>query len=306
MDVTVAFSGLCNFVPVYSVAGALVKVWTLLVNARDTGTVPGGNVVIGGKTVIHKHFAFLRFVAVYLNPNAPPEAYVLWPLHRCDLRLLDGAGNPLLGAGLALASPPLSDPTKPTNATELQSLAWLISSGKGEAKHARVDPNCVDTDRLRVPLDKVSARLEVVGGTFATKAVVTRDGVTGPIPITWWFEPPAPPPPPDNQKQALAEVVSLAVTSPTNDIRVSRMDRVTGVTQDLVLSQVAGTIELSIVNLEPESILVPSATRLAVARIEEFRWFYKLSADATSPFPIAVTDQVLGGNPYCPMSQSIV
>ena len=150
----------------------------------------------------------------------------------------------------------------------------------------------------KVPSDIVSSRIEILGGTLSTTKIVKAPGST--VPIVWSFEPPKP----STYVQALSEEVSLQGNLATSKMRIVRTNRKTGDSQGLDLTQVNGSIEVEIINLEPESV-VGVGERTRQSRVEEFRWFYLLSPNRDRPpYPIPVGDSSLGGNPYCPMSKS--
>jgi hypothetical protein len=293
MNLEITFSGLCNFVPIYN-KDILERLWVLLINARNIDDVPGGPASQDCKPVIFEHWAFLRYPLRSVADGSPSDAMGVWSLHGCDLEVLDENGDVIL-SGLSLASPPLSNPEKPVLPGEERSFSWLAKTGRLQAKHRRVLGDCLLNDMTQVPTNLVSARVLVTAGEVYTKKIVTYPGTR--TPIVWEFDPPS-------IRQALAEEVALKVDIPGDVVIFRRTNRLSGTSHDLALGkEVVGKLRVEVMNLEPEGIL-GVGDRERPARIEEFRWFYRVSADPTAPFPVPVTDPSAGGNPYCPMSWS--
>ena len=299
MQLTVRFSGLCCFVPVPKAGGGLEKVWALLVNARVPDDAPGGPLNVSS------HFSFLRFPINLTVPGAPPDCFGLWPLHGCDVTILDGNGNPL-GGGISLEQPVLTNPNEPVIPGEEQAFSWIAPLHSGDPKHKRVAGHCIGS-ASGVEIGKVSTRFDLQFGKLETEYVVrARIANPGPI-VKLWFEPPfvTPPDPMVSNRKALGEDVALRATVPTSNLIVSRYNRETHVAEQLVLSQVGGRVDISVLNLEAEGA-IEQDFRPPVRKIHDFRWLYLLSADGTAPYPVPVAESALGGNPYCPMARAEV
>lgn len=297
MQLRVRFRGLCHFVKMFSDQPAgqqLDKVLALLVDGRNpTPPLPPA-----------RHFPFVRYRLRHVAPGAPADAFGLWPLHGTDLQILDDNGDATLGGqGLRLKTV-RTETNHPQTADEESSVHWLFDMAA--LGFGRV-PDAAVTDQLTEVLPAITTRVAIAGGELSTAAVVKEQDNRTPVRFQFVqgetgrrlqnIEP-----------VAMSEEMLLSAEVRPGKVRLERIGRRSGNSNFLELSAVDGAIELSILNLELDSILGNPRRGVPPPLVDEFAWFYGLfdpgaMGTNANPLPEAV-EQLRDDNPYCPQTQS--